>query len=172
MRWLAAGVTFVNVSVVSALLIGMAADGLTPVVAKIAFVIGLLAAAVAFAQTRDPLRAVAAGDAAIGPADGRASHVGSRMKPQRQGRYSRIWFWLLAGCFGFFTFRAFGWVLFLDGNQWKVQSPNNLGDLSLHIAYIKNFALGVPIWPENPIHVGSFMRYPAGTISSTRCSSS
>ena len=54
-------------------------------------------------------------------------------------------------------------MLFLDGNQWKVQSPNNLGDLALHITYIKNFALGVPMWPENPIHVGSYMRYPAGT---------
>ncbi|HSH38678.1 MAG TPA: hypothetical protein VK993_07825, partial [Chthoniobacterales bacterium] len=53
MKWLAAGVTFVHVSVVGALLIGMAADGLTHVIAKIAIVLGLLAAAVAFAQTRD-----------------------------------------------------------------------------------------------------------------------
>ena len=150
MRWLGAGVTFVNVSVVSALLIGMAADGLTHVVAKIAFVLGLLVAAIAFAQTRDPARVPVLAETDDTPV-------------QRRGRYSRIWLWILAGCFGFFAFRAFGWVLFLDGNQWKVQSPNNLGDLALHIAYIKNFALGVSMWPENPIHVGSFMRYPAGT---------
>ncbi len=150
MRWLSGGVTFVNVAVVSALLIGMVADGLTHVVAKIAFVLGLLGAAIAFAQTREP------GAAAIAPAD---EH---RADPPKHGGY-RIWFWLLAACFGFFAFRSFGWILFIDGNQWKVQSPHNLGDLALHIAYIKNFALGVPLWPENPIHVGSYMRYPAGT---------
>ena len=149
MRWLSAGVTFVNVAVVSALLIGMAADGLTHVVAKIAFVLGLLVAIIAFGQTRDHAEAVAATD-----------DEGVE-RPTRR-RY-RIWFWLLAACFGFFAFRSFGWVLFIDGNQWKVQSPNNLGDLALHIAYIKNFALGVSMWPENPIHVGSYMRYPAGT---------
>ena len=150
MRWLAAGVTFVNVSVVSALLIGMAADGLTHVVAKIAFVLGLLVAGIAFAQTRDPARVPVLAETDDAPV-------------QQPNRYGRIWLWLLAGCFGFFTFRAFGWVMFLEGNQWKVQSPNNLGDLSLHLAYIKNFALGVPLWPENPIHVDSFMRYPAGS---------
>ena len=149
MRWLSAGVTFVNVSVVSALLIGMAADGLTHVVAKIAFVLGLIVAVIAFAQTRDRAAAVT------------ATNDDGADRPERR-RY-RIWFWLLAACFGFFAFRSFGWILFIDGNQWKVQSPNNLGDLALHIAYIKNFALGVPMWPENPIHVGSYMRYPAGT---------
>lgn len=152
MRWLAAGVTFVNVSVVSALLIGMAGDGLTHVIAKIAFVLGLLIAAIAFVQTRDEARSVVA-----------TPDAQSAQTRHRRRDYSRIWFWLLAGCFGFFAFRSFGWVIFSDGNQWKVQSPNNLGDLALHIAYIRNFALGVPIWPENPIHVGSFMRYPAGT---------
>ncbi|MDQ6656038.1 MAG: hypothetical protein M3Y80_09525, partial [Verrucomicrobiota bacterium] len=57
----------------------------------------------------------------------------------------------------------FCWLLYRDGNQLKVQSINNLGDLSLHIAYIRNFAAGVPLWPENPIFPFSNMRYPAGT---------
>ncbi len=149
MRWLSAGVTFANVSVVSALLIGMAADGLTHVIAKIACLLGLVVAGIAFAQTRDHAASQVA-------PKGDASNV-------QRGRYRMIWFWLLAACFGFFAFRSFGWVLFVDGNDLKVQSPNNLGDLALHIAYIKNFALGVPLWPENPIHVGSYMRYPAGT---------
>ena len=60
-------------------------------------------------------------------------------------------------------FRSFGWLLFNDGNQLKVQSPNNLGDLSLHITYVRNFASGVPLWPDNPIYYLSKMRYPAGT---------
>jgi hypothetical protein len=149
MKWLSAGVTFANVAVVSALLIGMAFDGLTNVIAKIAVVLGLLVAALAWLQTRDePRRALA-------PDEGTPS-------PTQRSRY-RIWFWLVAASFGFFAFRSFGWVLFADGNNWKVQSPNNLGDLSLHIAYIRNFALGVPLWPENPIHPFSYMRYPGGT---------
>ncbi len=70
---------------------------------------------------------------------------------------------MLAGCFGFFAFRAFCWLIFIDGNQLKVQSPNNLGDLALHFTYIRNLASGVPLWPENPIYVFSHLRYPAGT---------
>ena len=150
MKWLSAGLTFVNVSVVSALLIGMLADGLSNVIAKVAVILGVIVAAFAWAQTRDPGRSLVI-------ADGEAS------APTSSRNYGRIWFWLLAACFGFFAFRSFGWVLYNDGNQWKVQSPNNLGDLALHITYIKNFALGVPLWPENPIHVFSNMRYPAGT---------
>ena len=37
-----------------------------------------------------------------------------------------------------------------------------LGDLALHITYLRNFALGVPLWPENPIYLLSSVRYPAG----------
>ncbi|MBA2743699.1 MAG: hypothetical protein H0U43_05235, partial [Chthoniobacterales bacterium] len=58
---------------------------------------------------------------------------------------------------------SFCWLIFIDGNEIKVQSPNNLGDIALHITYIKNFASGVPLWPENPIYIFSNMRYPAGT---------
>ncbi|MGI8435492.1 MAG: hypothetical protein ACR2NX_01085 [Chthoniobacterales bacterium] len=76
---------------------------------------------------------------------------------------SRVWFWLTAAAFGFLAFRAFGWLLYLDGNEWKVQSANNLGDLALHITYIRNLASGVPLWPENPIYVFSYLRYPVGT---------
>ena len=50
----------------------------------------------------------------------------------------------------------------MTSNHYKIQSPNNLGDLSLHISYMKYFANGVPLWPDNPIHVFSKLRYPAG----------
>ncbi len=75
----------------------------------------------------------------------------------------RVWFWLVAACFSFFAFRSFCWLLFIDGNQLRVQSSNNLGDLSLHLAYLKYLASGVPLWPENPIYVFSNLRYPVGT---------
>jgi hypothetical protein len=149
MKWLAAGVTFVNVATVWALLMGMMARGLSTYIAAFSVLIALAAAAFAYAATRDPLAL------AVTPAE----EAGGT--PRRHD-YNRIWFYLLAFCFGFFAFRGFCWILFLDGNNWKVQSANNLGDLALHITYIKTFASGVPLWPENPIHFLSNLRYPAG----------
>ena len=58
--------------------------------------------------------------------------------------------------------RSFCFLLWVDGANLKIQSPNNLGDLSLHLTYIKYFANGVPLWPDNPIYVFSKLRYPAG----------
>jgi hypothetical protein len=65
--------------------------------------------------------------------------------------------------FAMFALRSYCWLLFIDGNELKIQSPNNLGDLGLHITYIKNFANGTPLWPDNPIFVLGKLRYPAGT---------
>ena len=64
--------------------------------------------------------------------------------------------------FAIFAVRSFCNVFFIDGNELKIQNPNNLGDLSLHLTYINHFASGVPLWPENPIYVFSKLRYPAG----------
>ena len=141
MKWLAGGLTFVNVSVVAALLLGMAASGLGRGVAFFATFIGLFFAVWALLATAESYAA----------------------PPVVRRPWSRVWFWILAGCFGFFAFRAFCWLIFIDGNQLKVQSPNNLGDLALHFTYIRNLASGVPLWPENPIYVFSHLRYPAGT---------
>lgn len=44
----------------------------------------------------------------------------------------------------------------------RIQSPHNLGDLGLHITYIRNFASGVRLWPDSPLFVFSKLRYPAG----------
>ena len=68
----------------------------------------------------------------------------------------------MVAIFAIFAIRSFCNVLFIDGNELKIQNPNNLGDLSLHLTYIKNFASGVALWPENPIYVFSKLRYPAG----------
>src|SRR5437868_5564675 len=61
-----------------------------------------------------------------------------------------------------FAVRSFCWLLYIDGSDLKIQSPNNLGDLSLHLTLIKNFANGVALWPDSPIFVFSKLRYPAG----------
>ena len=68
----------------------------------------------------------------------------------------------MAACFALFAVRSFCWLLYIDDNELRIQSPNNLGDLALHITLIKNFASGVPLWPDNPIYVFSKLRYPAG----------
>jgi hypothetical protein len=133
MKGLSAGLTFVNVATVCAVLLGMIAGGLTTYLAALSLLIGLVAAAFAFMGTHDPGRPVV------------AEEPGSRT---RRWRGDRVWLYLLGLCFGFFAFRGFCWLLFLDGNTWKVQSPNNLGDLAIHITYIKTFANGVAIWPR------------------------
>lgn len=149
MKWLAGGLAFVSASTVSALLLGIALHGLGRGFAIAAFVFGLVVAALGYIQTEEAA-VVTAGDDDSSTAPAAARH-------------RRVWFWLLAACFAFFAFRSFCWLIYLDGNQWKIQSVNNLGDLGLHITYIENFASGVPLWPDNPIHVGSKLRYPAGT---------
>ena len=61
-----------------------------------------------------------------------------------------------------FAARSFLWLLYIDSAELRIQSPNNLGDLALHITYIKHFASGVALWPDNPIYAFSKLRYPAG----------
>jgi hypothetical protein len=146
MRWLSAGLTFVNFTTVTGLIIGIIAGGLSPFCASAAFAVGVFAALMAYFRTSD------------------ASKTKDNLDAAATGlqRY-RIWQWLIVACFVIFAVRSFCWLIYIDGNALKIQSPNNLGDLALHVTYIKNFANGVPLWPDNPIYVGSKLRYPAGT---------
>jgi hypothetical protein len=86
-----------------------------------------------------------------------------------QGRNVRVashrprpWEWVAIVVFAIASARAFLWLVFVDGDAIKVLSPNNLGDLSLHISYIRNFAGGAPFWPENPIFAHGPLAYPVG----------
>ena len=146
MKWLSAGLTFVNLSVVCGLLLGMVGHGLNALSAALALVCGVAFAVAAWLGTSDP---------------GKKSASEARIsKPT--WRYGKIWFWLVAAFFALFAVRSFCWLLYLDGGDLKIQSPNNLGDLSLHITLIRTFANGVPLWPDNPIYALSKLRYPAG----------
>ena len=64
--------------------------------------------------------------------------------------------------FVLFSLRAFCWLVFFDSDKIEVLSPNNLGDLALHVTYIRNLANGIPFWPENPIFAGTKIHYPLG----------
>ncbi|MBA2586239.1 MAG: hypothetical protein H0U99_07125 [Chthoniobacterales bacterium] len=150
MRAISAGVTLVNVATICGLLFGMAGHGLSSSSAAVSLIIGALAAICSFVYTVEAARSFAT------PSETSVSPAGSRQ------RYQFFWLWAAAGCFALFAFRSFCWLLYIDGNELKIQSPNNLGDLSLHITYINNFAHGVSLWPDNPIFVFSKLRYPAG----------
>ena len=64
--------------------------------------------------------------------------------------------------FGLFALRSFLWLVFESGDELWVFSPNNLGDLALHLTYVRYFANGAPFWPENPIFAGAPLTYPVG----------
>src|SRR5687767_8875662 len=68
-----------------------------------------------------------------------------------QVRRLTLWEYGAALLFVLFSLRAFLWLVFREGDAVKVLSPNNLGDLSLHVTYIHQLANGVEFWPENPI---------------------
>ena len=141
MKGLTAGLVFFSCSVVCAVLLGLIGGGLGPFNTWLSILIAIVAAVLAYFMTLDPERQ---------PSD----------SPRR--RYRWILFWFMAGCFIFFAVRSFCWLLYIDGPEFRIQSVNNLGDLALHVTYIKTFANGVPLWPDNPIYVGSHLRYPAG----------
>jgi len=170
MKWLAAALAFLNACTVFALVAGIVDRGLTRPVAILSIVVGLFVAFLAHRFTAD----VSLGGRKPAPPPP-APETKSRRQLRREARkgkgtvterprwrYRYVWFWLLAACFAIFAFRSFLWVVYQDGNEIKVQSPNNLGDLSLHLTYIRHFASGVPLWPDNPIEPYSKLRYPAG----------
>src|SRR5437762_1734148 len=165
MKWVTAAVTFVNLSVVCGLLLGLAGRGLNTVSAALALVCGAAFAIAAFLGTRDSaVRQKSANDPATEqkPRKSSGSEDTQNAVPSALMRYRRIWFWAVAICFAVFAVRSFCWLLYIDSSELKIQSPNNLGDLSLHLTLIKNFANGVVLWPDNPIFVFSKLRYPAG----------
>jgi hypothetical protein len=70
--------------------------------------------------------------------------------------------WAVFVLFTLFALRAFLWLVFTDGDEIRVLSPNNLGDLSLHLTYIRQLAGGTAWWPENPIYALAPLTYPLG----------
>lgn len=70
--------------------------------------------------------------------------------------------WAAIVAFALFSLRAFLWLIFIDRDAVKVLSPNNTGDMSLHITYIQQLAGGAHFWPDNPIYAGAKLTYPLG----------
>jgi hypothetical protein len=174
MKWLSSGLTFVNAATVFGLLLGLAAGGLSWSMALAAVLLALLVAFFAWSATDQPARRRAPRPPVSEEAPVKLSKRAQR-RLARAGKivatappsppppnYRVIWLWLIGICFAMFAVRSFCWLLFIDGDHLKIQSPNNLGDLALHITYIREFANGVSIWPDNPIYPFGTIRYPAG----------
>jgi hypothetical protein len=72
------------------------------------------------------------------------------------------WDWLMFAVFAIASLRAFLWLIFRVGDEVRILSPYNLGDISLHIQFIRYLASCVSFWPESPILSGTPMVYPLG----------
>ncbi len=160
MKWLAAGLTLVNIATVSALILGIFTHGLSAADASSALAIGVFAAVLTYFRVSDPEIRPGSLDFPEQPETKRVAE--SCSTPLSANKRYDLPRRIVVICFVFFAIRSFCCLLYIDGNQLKIQSPNNLGDLALHITYIRNFANGIPLWPDNPIYVGSKLRYPAG----------
>src|SRR4030095_3585180 len=183
MKWLSAGLILVNLSTVCGLLLGIVGSGLNRLSALSALISGAALAVAAYLGTFDPDKSYRSTDASSAPPGPRSEALAveggepqsrvserARRRPQNDQpksapapwRYGKVWLWMLGVCFLMFAVRSFCWLIYIDSSELRIQSPNNLGDLSLHITLIRYFANGVALWPDNPIYVFSKLRYPAG----------
>ena len=133
MKWLSAALAFAFASVIAATLLAFLFSGLKVPVAWLAFACGIVAASAAWRATESSARA------RLGCGD-----------------------WLVLAFFALCSLRAFLWLIYARDDEICVLSPNNLGDLSLHLNLIRYMASGVPFWPESSILSRAPLSYPLG----------
>ena len=131
---LAAGIiSAAGASVLSAICLALAFKGLNCNLALVALTIGLAVGIWVFSQTR-----------------------------RNETRRATAWDVLLFALFAMASLRAFLWLIYPAGDEWRILSPYNLGDISLHIQFIRYLADGVDFWPASPILTGVPLSYPLG----------
>jgi hypothetical protein len=131
---IAAGIiSAAGASVVSGICLAFAFKGLNSHLALTALMIGLAAGIWVFCKTR-----------------------------QIEAPRASAWDVLLFTLFAIASFRAFLWLIYPVGDEWRILSPYNLGDISLHLQFIRYFAGGVEFWPASPILTGVPLSYPLG----------
>jgi hypothetical protein len=133
MKLLTAALTAFFASVVLAVVAGFVFSGLSPVAACVVLAGGLVAGWQAW-----------------------------KMTPSAPPVTLRVADWVLGGVFALVSLRAFLWLVGERGDEVFVLSPNNLGDMALHLNFIRYLADGVPFWPESPILTGAPLTYPLG----------
>ena len=133
MKPLSSALAFASASVVAAICLGFLLSGLRASAGWIAFACGMLAAVVAWRTT----------------------------KSNRDFRFG-FWDWAVLATFALASLRAFLWVVYPRGDEICVLSPNNLGDVSLHLNLIRYLASGISFWPESSILSRAPLSYPLG----------
>ena len=133
MRWLSSALAFATTVVVSTVLLGFLSSGLNAHVAWGALICGSVVAMAAWVTTRSP-----------------------------ESPKVHFWDWLMLIVFALASLRAFLWIVYSRGDEICVLSPNNLGDLSLHLNLIRYFAGGIAFWPESSILSNAPLTYPIG----------
>ena len=131
-RLLCSGLVFVAVSTTFAAGIGQLGGGLRETHAWIALAIGAVAAWAAYGRASATRQKITLADG------------------------------ILFAVFAIASMRAFLWVIYEQGNELKVLSPHNLGDMSLHLNLIRRWAAGGDFWPENPFMSGAIFPYHPG----------
>ena len=135
MKWIAAPLYAASTAVLLAIAVAMIHGRLDTSIAAVSLIAGVVVAALSLRAGRD----------------------GSS-----RWRSLVFWEWASIVLFTLFSLRAFLWLIFRDGDAIKVLSPNNLGDMSLHLTYIRYLANGASFWPDNPILTGTKLTYPVG----------
>jgi hypothetical protein len=133
MRFLSAALAFPTMVVVSTVLLASLGSGLNTSVAAGALICATIVALAAWLTT------------------------GSQMPPQ-----AGFWDWLMMTVFALVSLRAFLWLVYTRGDEICVLSPNNLGDLSLHVNLVRYLASGIAFWPESSILTNAPLTYPLG----------
>jgi hypothetical protein len=133
MKPLSSALSFTAGSVLIATLLGFLSSGLTRWAAWVAITFGIVAAVVAWRTT----------------------------KSQRPTKFG-FWDWGVLAIFSLASLRAFLWILYPRGDELSVLSPNNLGDMALHLNLIRYLASGVAFWPESSILSNVPLSYPLG----------
>ena len=72
------------------------------------------------------------------------------------------WAWVTFVVFALFALRSFCWLVYPDEKQLSIGSPNNLGDISMHLQEVMDFAHGARWWPAHPEAAGQTLRYYPG----------
>jgi len=91
-----------------------------------------------------------------------AGFITARFTQEDSAPPATAWEVLLLIFFAMASLRAFIWLIYAVGDEWRVLSPNNLGDISIHLQFIRYLASGPKFWPESPILSGSPLVYPLG----------
>jgi hypothetical protein len=128
---------WIAISTLLGVLFGYSSLELTTSTSVVALLLGLILAAVPLALNRG----------------------GTRLELRARHQYIAVAISIL---FLVFAVREFGQAIFVANDQVRVISPNNLGDICLHLTHINYLASGPHFWPENPIFVFDKLRYPIG----------